>query len=236
MLGGEKEAMTTRWYQSLLREPAVAFGPGERAADAFVHVLGITAGVAALATLAVLAVAYALPALSAVSLGIYGAGMMAVFCCSAAYHLSREGRAKALLRRFDHAAIYVKIAGTYTPFALVKIGDTTGFVLFGLVWAITAVGATAKLLLPGRLVIMSYVLYLAQGWAIVAVWGPFSAAVSPRVMVLLAAGGIFYTIGVAFHLWERLRFHNAIWHAMVLVASACHFAAIVDCIALSRGA
>lgn len=227
--------MTGTWYHSLLREPAVAYGRRERAADALVHMLGITAGVAAAATLAILAVVYALPAISAASLGIYGAGMMTVFCCSAAYHLSRDGRAKALLRRCDHAAIYVKIAGTYTPFALVKIGDTTGLLLFGLVWAITAVGATAKLLLPGRLVIMSYMLYLAQGWAIIAVWAPFSEAVSVRVMVLLAAGGILYTVGVVFHLWERLRFHNAIWHAMVLAASACHFAAIVDSVVLGRG-
>jgi hemolysin III len=228
--------MTRLWSSILRREPERAHGRRERQADALVHVLGITASVAAAAALAILAVAYALPALSAASLGIYGAGMMAVFCCSAAYHLSREGRAKALLRRFDHAAIYIKIAGTYTPFALVKIGDTTGLVLFGLVWGITAVGATAKLLLPGRLVIMSYVLYLAQGWVIVAVWEPFSEAVSARVMVLLAAGGILYTAGVVFHLCERLRFHNAIWHAMVLAASACHFAAIVDSVALERGA
>jgi len=222
--------------KSLLREPAVAYGRRERAADALVHVLGIAASLAAAAALAILAVTHALPALSATSLGVYGVGMVAVFCCSAAYHLSREGKAKALLRRFDHAAIYVKIAGTYTPFALVKIGDTTGLVLLGLVWSITAVGAAAKLLLPGRLVIMSYVLYLLQGWAVVAVWEPFTAAVSGRVMVLLAVGGILYTVGVVFHLWERLRFHNAIWHAMVLIASACHFAAIVDCVALARGA
>jgi hemolysin III len=228
--------MTRAWSQFLLREPAVAYGRLERAADALVHLLGITASVAAAATLAILVVAYALPALSAASLGIYASGMIAVFCCSAAYHLSREGRAKALLRRFDHAAIYVKIAGTYTPFALVKIGDTTGLVLFGFMWGITALGATAKLLLPGRLVIMSYVLYLAQGWAVLAVWEPFSEAVSVRVMVLLAAGGILYTVGVVFHLWERLRFHNAIWHAMVLAASACHFAAIVDSVALGRAA
>ncbi|MGE0853520.1 MAG: hemolysin III family protein [Hyphomicrobiaceae bacterium] len=228
--------MTRAWSQFLLREPAVACGRLERAADALVHVLGITASVAAAATLAILAFAYALPALSAASLGIYAAGMMAVFCCSAAYHLTREGRAKALLRRFDHAAIYVKIAGTYTPFALVKIGDTTGLILFGFMWGITALGATAKLLLPGRLVIMSYVLYLAQGWAVLAVWEPFSETVSVRVMALLAAGGILYTVGVVFHLWERLRFHNAIWHAMVLAASACHFAAIVDSVALGRAA
>ena len=208
----------------------------ERMADGLVHVLGITVSLAAAATLAILAVAYALPARSTASLGVYGIGLVAVFCCSAAYHLSRDGKAKALLRRFDHAAIYVKIAGTYTPFALVKLGDTTGLALLGLVWSITAVGAAAKLLWPGRLVIMSYVLYLAQGWAIVTVWEPFSAVVSTRVLVLLAAGGILYTVGVIFHLWEKLRFHNAIWHALVLIASACHFAAIVDCVALGRSA
>ncbi len=208
----------------------------ERMADGLVHVLGITVSLAAAATLAILAVAYALPARSTASPGVYGIGLVAVFCCSAAYHLSRDGKAKALLRRFDHAAIYVKIAGTYTPFALVKLGDTTGLALLGLVWSITAVGAAAKLLWPGRLVIMSYVLYLAQGWAIVTVWEPFSAVVSTRVLVLLAAGGILYTVGVIFHLWEKLRFHNAIWHALVLIASACHFAAIVDCVALGRSA
>jgi hemolysin III len=227
--------MARCWHKVLLREPAAAYGRRERAADAFVHILGVTASLAAAATLAMLAAVCALPARSSASLGIYGAGLVGVFCCSAAYHLVREGRAKALLRRFDHAAIYVKIAGTYTPFALVKIGGTTGLLLFALVWAVTAVGATAKLLLPGRLVAMSYVLYLAQGWAIVAVWEPFSAAVSARAMVLLAVGGILYTVGVVFHLWERLRFHNAIWHAMVLIASACHFAAIIDSVALGRG-
>lgn len=205
----------------------------ERLADSVIHVLGIAASVAAAATLATLAAAYCLPARSAMSLGIYGAGLAAVFCSSAAYHLTREGKAKALLRRVDHAAIYVKIAATYTPFALVKLGGTTGLLLLGFVWLITAVGATAKLLLPGRLLITSYVLYLSQGWAVVAVWGSFSAAVSAPVMALLTVGGVLYTGGIAFHLWERLRFHTAIWHGMVLAASACHFAAIVDCIALA---
>src|SRR5262245_44764476 len=112
----------------------------ERLADGVVHVLGIAASVAAVTTLTSLAVVYCLPALPAASLAIYGAGLAAVFCCSAAYHLTREGKAKSLLRRFDHAAIYIKIAATYTPFALVKLGGTTGLFLFGLVWSITAVG------------------------------------------------------------------------------------------------
>lgn len=207
---------------------------GEQLADGVIHVLGLAASVAAAVTLATLAVVYCLPALPALSLGIYGAGLAAVFCCSAAYHLSREGRLKALLRRFDHAAIFVKIAATYTPFALVTLGGTLGLFLFGLVWSITAVGAAAKLFLPGRLVITSYVLYISQGWAVLAVWEPFRSAISGRAMTLLAIGGVLYTGGVAFHLWERLRFHTAVWHGMVLAASACHFAAVVDSIVLVR--
>jgi hemolysin III len=176
--------------------------------------------------------AKALPMASTASLGVYAFGMVAVFACSAAYHLSAHGKLKANLRRFDHAAIYVKIAGTYTPLALLKMGDAVGLALLGAVWAITAFGATAKLLWPERLVRTSYVLYLAQGWAVVAAFNSLLPAVSSRVLVLLVVGGCLYTVGVVFHLWERLRYHNAIWHGFVLAASACHFVAIVDAVGL----
>src|ERR1700674_811584 len=119
-----------------------AYTAGERVADGSIHILGV-----------------------------YGFGLVAVFACSAAYNLATEARIKAILRRFDHAAIYVKIAGTYTPFAFVKMGDAVGLALLGAVWAITVFGATAKLLWPERLVRTSYVLYLVQGWAIVAAFG-----------------------------------------------------------------
>ena len=203
----------------------------ERVADGSVHVLGVAASLVAASALMI--AARQLPAASIVSLAVYGFSLVAVFGCSAAYNLAAEGRLKALLRRFDHAAIYVKIAGTYTPFAAIKMGDMAGFALLGAVWAITAFGATAKLLWPGRLVRTSYVLYLAQGWAIIAAFGPFVAAVSGRVLALLVIGGVLYTLGVIFHLWERLPYHNAIWHVFVLVASACHFAAIVDAVDLA---
>jgi hemolysin III len=219
-----------------MKQPTSIYSRPEKLADSAVHVLGMVASVAAVATLAILAVVHSLPAQSAVSLGVYGAGLTAVFSCSAAYHLTREGKAKALLGRLDHAAIFVKIAATYTPFALVKLGGSTGHLLLSVVWSISALGAAAKLFLPGRMVIMGYMLYLSLGWAIVTVWEPFSAAVSTRVMTLLAIGGILYSGGVIFHLCKRLRFHTAIWHGMVLAASACHFAAIVDCIALGRSA
>ena len=211
-----------------------AYTAAERVADGSIHILGVAASL--VAATALMIAALKLPPASIASLAIYGFGLVAVFACSAAYNLATEARLKAILRRFDHAAIYVKIAGTYTPFAMVKMGDAAGFALLGAVWAITAFGATAKLLWPGRLVRTSYVLYLAQGWAIVAAFGPFAAAVSGRVLILLVVGGSLYTLGVIFHLWERLPYHTAIWHAFVVAASACHFAAIVDAVGLTGSA
>jgi hemolysin III len=139
---------------------------------------------------------------------------------------------KAILRRFDHAAIYVKIAATYTPFAMVKLGGAIGFGLLGAVWAVGLFGVAAKLFWPAQLVRTSYVLYLAQGWACVAALQPLTEALPARALTLLVVGGILYTLGVVFHLWQSLRYHNAIWHGFVLVASACHFAAVVDAVAL----
>src|SRR4051794_7005025 len=167
----------------------------ERVADGCVHVTGVALSLLAAAAMLTLA-AKALPAASTASLGVYAFGMVAVFACSAAYHLATRPGLKAILRRFDHAAIYVKIAGTYTPLAFVKMGDAVGFALLGAVWAITAFGATAKLLWPERLVRTSYVLYLAQGWAIVAALDSLVPAVSSRVLILLVLGGCLYTAGV----------------------------------------
>jgi hemolysin III len=211
-----------------------AYSAAERIADGSVHILGVAASL--VAATALMIAALKLPPASILSLAIYGFGLIAVFACSAAYHLATEARLKAILRRFDHAAIYVKIAGTYTPFAMVKMGDAAGLALLAAVWAITAFGATAKLLWPGRLKRTSYVLYLAQGWVIVAAFGPFASAVSVRVLVLLAVGGVIYTLGVVFHLRERLPYHNAIWHGFVVAASACHFAAIVDAVVFAASA
>jgi hemolysin III len=213
------------------RDKSRVYSPAERVADGSIHAIGIGASV--LGVVALMIAARNLPAVSIISLAVYGFGLVTVFACSAAYNLAAEGGLKALLRRFDHAAIYVKIAGTYTPFAAIKMADAAGVILLAAVWAITAFGATVKLMWPGRLVRTSYVLYLAQGWAIIAALGPFASAVSGRVLALLAIGGVIYTVGVIFHLWERLPYHNAVWHGLVVAASTCHFAAIVDAVGLA---
>jgi len=204
---------------------------GELIADGALHVIGVAASLIAAVTLTLLAVGV-LPPHATASVLIYGLGLLAVFICSAAYHLARRPRLKALLRRFDHAAIYVKIAATYTPFAAVKMGGLAGLGLLGAVWVIAAIGVFTRLLLPGQFVRTAYVLYLAQGWACLAALKPMIEAVPATAMALLLVGGILYTAGVAFHLWERLPYHNAIWHAFVLAASACHFAAVLDAVVL----
>lgn len=205
------------------------YSVGERRVDACIHVLGVIASIAGAATLMVTAIG-SLPVVSIVSLSVYSAGLLAVFSISAAYNLVIWPRSKAILRRFDHAAIYLKIAATYTPFALVKMGGLVGFGLLAFVWSVAAIGVTAKLQFSERLVKTGYVLYVAQGWAAVIALEPLAAAVSGRVLLLLGIGGGLYTIGIAFHLWNGLRYHNAVWHAFVLVASGCHYAAVVDAV------
>ena len=199
----------------------------ERVADGCIHFLGVTASLAAAVTLIVLA-ARMLPALSVIPLGVYGAGLVAMFVCSAGYHLISKARAKEIFRRLDHAAIFVMIAGTYTPLALLNMGGAWGIGLLSAVWAIALIGVATKLALPRAFERLSVGLYLAQGWAALVTIKPLVAAVPTLTLVLIGVGGVLYTIGVLFHLWDRLPYHNAIWHGFVLVAAGVHYAAILD--------
>jgi hemolysin III len=203
----------------------------ELIADGCVHAIGVIGGLSAAAILIAIALTHLSPG-AAAAVVVYALGMLAVFCFSAAYNLNRGPR-RWLLQRFDHAAIYVKIAATYTPFAAVKLGGLAGFSLLGAVWAIAVLGAAAKLFIPAQFVRTSYVLYLAQGWACVFALPPLIEALSATALALLVIGGVLYTVGVVFHLWQRLPYHNAIWHGFVLTASACHFAAVLDAVVLS---
>jgi hemolysin III len=153
-----------------------------------------------------------------------------MFGCSAAYHLVPAPSWKSLLRRLDQAAIFLKIAGTYTPFALDKIGGVWGYSVFGAVWVAALAGATAKLLLTSNWDHVSVVLYVALGWAGIFILQPLSGAISATTLLLLAGGGVLYTLGVVFHLWNSLPYQNAIWHLFVLAGTACHFAAVVTAV------
>lgn len=170
-----------------------------------------------------------LPAAIFVGLIVYSIGLVGMFAASAAYNLVSHVGVKEILRRLDHAAIFVMIAGSYTPFALV-VGGRAGHMLLAAVWAIAAVGVAIKLRYPRRFDKLSVLLYLSQGWIVLLALDSITAALSNRALSLLVAGGIVYTVGVAFHLMERLLFHNVIWHIFVLGGAACQFAAIRDAV------
>lgn len=204
----------------------------ERVADGCIHIVGVTASLVALTALLIIGVK-SQTTLWVVSLTIYGLALVATFSCSAGYHLVvRPPKLKEVLRRLDHAAIFLMIAGTYTPFILIKMNTSWGLGLLAVVWTVAAIGIVIKLFAPRFLDGLSTALYLVQGWAVIAAWEPLMSAMPGRVLTLLVAGGVLYTIGVVFHLWERLPYQNAIWHGFVLSAANCHFTAVIFVVAV----
>ncbi len=204
----------------------------ERIVDACIHVAGMSLSAAATVGLTVVAALH-LSALHVVALGIYCFGMVSMFVSSACYNMMHSHRWREYLRRADHSAIFVMIAGSYTPFTLLKIGGIAGYGLLVAVWGVAISGVILKLCFPRRFERLTIALYLAQGWAIVVAFNPLLASVSARALALLVLGGCLYSVGVVFHLWEKLKFHNAIWHGFVLMAAACHFGAVCDAVFLN---
>ena len=198
-------------------------------ADGVVHALGLALGVAGAATLVGLAVFHGNPVLAA-PLFVYASGLVAMLGCSAAYNLLRASRHRDWLRRFDHAAIFAMIAGTYTPFTILGLrsGWSTGLTIG--IWSVAAIGIALKLWQPRRIETISVALYLGLGWIGLIALHPFLVALDTATLALLAAGGILYSVGVVFHLWRRLPYHNAIWHGFVLVAAGIHYLAVLTVI------
>jgi hemolysin III len=205
----------------------------ELIADGIVHAVGTSLGLAGAIAIVILT-ANSIRAADTLSVVIYTIGLLTMLGFSAAYNLWPISRVKLVLRRFDHSAIYVMIAGTYTPFiAQMKIGLVSmGFLIS--VWLVAIVGITLKLLLPGRLDRLAVVLYLLLGWSGVMAYGSVFASLPSLTFWLLAAGGVLYSMGVIFHLWRSLRFQNAIWHVFVLLAAVCHYTAVLEYAALAR--
>jgi hemolysin III len=202
----------------------------ELIADGIVHAIGLSLGLAGV--IAILAVAAHSPQTAEIaSIAVYSAGLLAMLGFSAAYNIWPVSRAKWILRRFDHSAIFVMIAGTYTPFITQMRGDVVAMGLLAGVWLTAVAGIILKLLLPGRFDRLAVGLYLLLGWSGVLVYEPVMAAL-PRLSIwLLAVGGVLYSMGVIFYAWRSLRFQNAIWHVFVLAAACCHYLAVLFCVA-----
>ena len=166
------------------------------------------------------------------SVVVYVIGLLSMLGASAAYNFWPISPRKWILRRLDHSAIYLLIAATYTPFLLNMKSGMTAALLLGVIWLTAAAGITLKLMWPGRLDRLSIALYLVLGWSGALAYEP-AAALRPLTLWLIVIGGALYSIGVLFHIWERLRFHTAIWHSFVLGAAGCHYAAVMSCVTLA---
>jgi hemolysin III len=194
----------------------------EHRADAIIHVLGIL-----FAINASLWLVWHVTGMSvAVSVFVYCAGLLAMICFSAAYNLAPHGPSKQILRRIDHAAIFIMIAATYTPFAVNRLGAPYGGIILTAIWLSASVGVVMKVLYPRRFEWLTLGLYIAMGWLIVTVIQPLHAAMAEAGFWLLVAGGLVYSAGVAFYVIERIPFHKAIWHGFVLTAAVLHFSAV----------
>jgi hemolysin III len=199
----------------------------ERLADGVVQSVSVVLAAAGCVVLGVLAATRSDP-LRLGALIVYGAGLLAMVGASALYAWGRGGRRHMLYRHLDHAAIFLMIAGTYTPFTVISFGGVHGRLL-ALIWVVALVGVLLKLIAPRCAEPLSVPLYLIMGWAVLSDPG-LLLSLPASVVTLLIAGGLFYTAGITFHL-ARMRFQEAILHSFVLAAAACHYAAVVRIVA-----
>ncbi|HLW52040.1 MAG TPA: hemolysin III family protein [Candidatus Angelobacter sp.] len=195
-------------------------------ANALTHGLGFALALAGMAVLVTLAGLHHNPR-QIVSYSVYGVTLVLLYAISTAYHGVRVPGAKRILRILDHAAIYLLIAGTYTPFALISLRGAWGWSLLGIIWALAATGVVLKIWFIGRFPRVSVVVYLGMGWLALVAARQLFTHLPPAGLVLLFAGGLCYSFGILFFAFDYKRFHHAIWHVFVLAGSVCHFFAVV---------
>ena len=204
-----------------------AYSKGEEIASATIHGLGILFGIAALAILATLAAIYG-NAWTIVGVCIFGTSVVWMYAASTLYHAIPYERTKVLLKKLDHISIFYLIAGTYTPFLLDPIRSTGAWVAFGIIWGLTLIGTVLKLCTkPNGAKLWSIGLYLAMGWMVVFLLGKLIGSISTAGIVFLAAGGLFYTIGVVFYVQKKRPYMHAVWHLFVLGGTIMHFFSVL---------
>ena len=198
----------------------------EEAAHAATHGLGAIASLVGLPILLIAGARSGDPLHLLASL-LFGISLVLMYAASTAYHAAPHGTLKQRLKALDHAAIYVLIAGTYSPFLLVTFRDSFGPALMAILWTAALAGVVFKVFAAGRFEKLSLAIYLLMGWAILFVGETVLDTLSPTGLWLLVGGGLAYTVGVAFYTWRSLRFHHAIWHLFVLAGSVLHYFAIL---------
>ncbi len=205
--------------------PHPHYSRAEEIASSLSHALGIVLGIAGLAVLAAFATLHGGTS-RIVSVSIYGATLILLFTASTLYHAVPNPRAKPILRVLDHSAIFLLIAGTYTPFALISLRGPWGWSLFAIVWTLAIIGIALELRHVRNRVVAA-LLYLGMGWVGIVAIKPMLANIEPGGLWLLFAGGLCYTLGVPFYLWKRLPYNHALWHLFVLAGSVLQFFSVL---------
>jgi len=203
-----------------------SYSLAEEIASSVTHVLGVVLSITALAVLTTFAVRSG-DTWRVVSFAIYGSTLIMMYLSSALYHSFQSPGIKRIFRYLDHSAIYLLIAGTYTPFTLVTLRGTWGWALFGVIWALAVLGLFMTVFGTGRSRVLASLVYIGMGWLVVIAMKPLLEAIPHAGIAWLVAGGLSYTFGVVFYVWKKLPFNHAIWHLFVLGGSVCHFFAIL---------
>lgn len=198
----------------------------EEVVNAITHGIGVLLSIVALVFLIISSAKQGSPWLIVISV-IYGISMLLLYVASTLVHSFPEGKAKDIFEIFDHSAIYIFIAGTYTPIMLLVIQGTLGWTLLGIVWGVAVLGVIFKAFFVKKFLFISTILYIAMGWLIILAWGPLTATMPAAGIQLLIAGGLFYTFGAVFYVWRAFPFHHAVWHLFVLAGSVSHFFVIL---------
>jgi hemolysin III len=202
------------------------YSVGEEIAHAITHGLGVVLAITGLTVLVARATLYG-NIWHIVSSAIFGATLVMMYMASTLFHSIPLPRAKHILRVIDHVSIYCLIAGTYTPFALVTLHGPWGWSLLVVTWGLALFGGVFKIFYTGRFEALSLAVYLGMGWCVMVVIKPLMHALEQGGLILLLAGGLAYTVGVAFYVLERMRYHHAVWHVFVLAGSILHFFAVL---------
>jgi len=210
-----------------------AYSRAELVVDAIVHILGLVVAVAAGSVLLAMALLQTAPE-AFPALAVYVVTLVVVLGVSLAFNLWPNTPAKHYLARLDQAAIFLFIAGSYTPFLAVLGKTPSGVIMMSLVWGASLIGVALKLIVPERFGRVAILLYLAIGWSGVLVFQSLGQALPSSTLWLLLAGGVTYSAGIVFHLWEKLKFQNALWHVFVVAGASLHLWAVIDCMVIAR--
>ncbi|MEN3042350.1 MAG: hemolysin III family protein [Fervidobacterium sp.] len=204
-----------------------SYSIGEEIANSVTHGIGAILGIAGLVVLIVFGGLSKDP-LKIISFAIYGASLIIMYLASTLYHSIQHKATKKILEIIDHSAIYLLIAGTYTPFTLIALKGKIGWIIFTIVWGLSIVGVVLKVFFVKKFMILSTIVYIALGWFIVFAFKPLVNSVSELTIWLLVLGGFSYTLGAIFYILRKLRYGHMIWHLFVLFGSILHFFAVLS--------